>query len=358
MRTFILTLLSLCIIAFSVSSCLTDSRKQDVDTLSVRNVGIGIEPIDSMLLKRQQDSLWFSSNHHYTTNYNFIVSSDSLRLYLRQPEEIVSKSQSTEDKLWATELQVEDSVIIKNGDQLVVAEIRILPNDSIDSVWVQLARDQMTFGWVHESELLENVVPDDPISQFISVFSDVHLIWMIIVVALIVVVYTFRIIRRKNAKIVHLNDIPTFYPTLLVLIVAFAAAFYATIQLIAPEMWRHFYFHPTLNPFSVPPLLCVFLSLVWLMPIVGVATVDEVRRHLSVQDSVLYIGGLVAVCMVDYIVFTVFTLYYVGYVLLIVYVYYSIYTFNKHRRLVYYCGRCGKAIHRKGRCPHCGALNE
>lgn len=358
MRTFILTLLTLCVVTFSVSSCLTDNRKKDVDTLGIGGVGIVMEPIDSILLKRQQDSMWFSSNHHYTTNYNFIVSSDSLRLFLSQPEEIVSKKEVTEDKLWATELQVEDSIIINNGEQLVVAEIRILPNDSVDSVWVQLARDQMTFGWIHEQELLDSVVPDDPISQFISVFSDVHLVWMIIIVVLIVGVYTLRIIRRKNAKIVHLDDIPTFYPTLMVLIVAFAAAFYATIQLIAPEMWRHFYFHPTLNPFSVPPLLSVFLTLVWLMPIVGVATVDEVRRHLSIRDSVLYLSGLAAVCMVDYIVFTVLTLYYVGYVLLALYVYYSIRTFNKHRRLVYYCGRCGKAIHRKGRCPHCGALNE
>lgn len=223
---------------------------------------------------------------------------------------------------------------------------------------VQLARDQLTFGWIHESELLENVVPDDPISQFISVFSNTHLLWMIILLSIIIVIYTLRIIRRKGAKIVHFDDIPSFYPTMLVVIVAFAATFYATIQLFAPELWRHFYFHPTLNPFSVPPLLCAFLMLVWLMPIVAVATIDDVTHHLPIRDSILYLSGLAAVCMVDYIIFTVFTLYYVGYPLLIIYVYFSIKTFNRHRRLVYFCGRCGKAIHRKGRCPHCGAMNE
>lgn len=316
------------------------------------------EAIDSLLWKHQMDSLYFTKSHHYTINYNFIVSADSLRLFQQQPEEIVSRKDKTESGLWATEVQEADSVIIAHGERLVVAEIRIMPKDSIDSVWVQLARDQMTFGWVHESELLDNVVPDDPISQFISVFSDVHLLWMIIIVALIIVVYTLRIIRRKRSKIVHLNDIPSFYPTLLVLDVAFAATLYASIQLFAPEMWEHFYYHPTLNPFSVPLLLCAFLSLVWLMPIIGVATVDEVRRHLGVEDSILYLGGLAAVCMVDYIVFTITTLYYIGFPLLAMYVYYSIKTFNKYRRLEYYCGRCGKAIHSKGRCPHCGAMNE
>lgn len=339
-------------------SCYSDNKSETHDALVQPESSITIEPVDSTELQRQQDSLTFTSNHHYTINYNFVVSSDSLRLYIEQPEEIVSRDEHVRNGLVATEPEETDSIVIRKGEHLVVAEIRILPNDSVDSVWVQLARDQLTFGWVHESELLVNVVPDDPISQFISVFSDTHLIWMLIVLLLIGVVYTLRIVRKKKAKIVHFNDIPTFYPTLLVLIVAFSATMYASIQMFAPEMWRHFYYHPTLNPLSVPPLLCTFLSMVWLMPIVGVATVDEVRRHLGIKESLLYLGGLAAVCIVDYIVFTVLTLYYVGYVLLVVYVFFSIYTFNQYRRLVYYCGRCGKAIHRKGRCPHCGAFNE
>lgn len=314
--------------------------------------------IDSLLWERQQDSVWFSNSHHYTTNYNFVVSADSLRLYLQQPEEIVSREEHTDTRLWATSLQAVDSVIISHGDPLVVAEIRIMPQDSIDSVWVQLARDQYTFGWIHNSELLDSVVPDDPISRFISIFSDTHMTWMIIAVILVIVVYTFRIVRRKGSQIVHFNDIPSFYPTFLVLVVAFAATLYATIQLFAPEMWRHFYFHPTLNPFVVPPLLSAFLVLVWLMPIVGVATIDDVRRHLPFEEAVLYLSGLAAVCMVDYIVFTITTLYFIGYPLLIGYIYFSIITFNRYRRLVYFCGRCGKAIHSKGKCPHCGAINE
>lgn len=341
-----------------LGSCYSDNKSESHDALAQPNADIIIEPIDSVELQRQQDSLTFTSNHHYTINYNFVVFSDSLRLYAQQPEELVSRDEHIRNGLVATELEETDSFIIKRDEPLVVAEIRILPNDSVDSVWVRLARDQMTFGWIHESELLANVVPDDPISQFISVFSDTHLIWMLITLLLIGVVYTLRIVNKKKAKIVHFNDIPTFYPTLLVLIVAFAATMYASIQMFAPEMWRHFYYHPTLNPFSVPLLLCAFLCMVWLIPIIGVATVDEVRRHLRLQDTILYIGGLGAVCIADYIIFTLLTLYYIGYPLLVGYVYYSIRSFNRYRRLVYYCGRCGKAIHRKGRCPHCGAINE
>lgn len=338
----------------TLTSCYSGNKSRGGSGLTPGDTTSTLAIIDSLLLQRQQDSITFTSTHHYTTNYNFIVSSDSLRLFTSQPEELVSIKQIDQQ----AEVDVSDSINISKGDRIVVAEIRILPNDSIDSVWVQLARDQMTFGWIHETELLDSVVPDDPISQFISVFSDTHLLWMIILLVIIVVIYTLRIVRRKGAKIVHFNDIPSFYPTILVLIVAFAATFYATIQLFAPELWRHFYFHPTLNPFSVPLLLCAFLTLVWLLPIVAVATVDDVHRHLPLRETLLYLSGLAAVCMIDYIVFSVLTLYYIGYPLLIIYVYFSIKTFNRHRRLVYYCGRCGKAIHRKGRCPHCGAMNE
>lgn len=47
---------------------------------------------------------------------------------------------------------------------------------------------------------------------------------------------------RKNAKIVHFRDIDSFYPTLLAIIVACSATFYASIQNFVPDVWRHFLF--------------------------------------------------------------------------------------------------------------------
>lgn len=299
----------------------------------------------SSYTERQIDSLSFYGSHHYTNNYNFVVSADSIILLRQQPEEILGN------------LSV-DTVTVKRHDHLVVADIRILPADSTDSVWVQVARDQMTFGWTHESSLLPRVVPDDPISQFISTFSDQHLIYFLVVIAVIGTIYLMRVILSKRARIVHLHDIASFYPTLLALIVAFSATLYASIQLYVPETWEHFYFHPTLNPFSTPPLLSVFLISVWAMLIVAVAVLDDVRRHLPFGEAVLYLCGLAAVCAIDYIVFSLTTLFYVGYALLAAYVCYALMRYFRHSRFRYLCGSCGRELQEKGCCPHCGALNE
>ena len=69
-----------------------------------------------------------------------------------------------------------DTMYVSKGDRIVVAAIQTVPTDSIDSIWVKVAHDQVTQGWIRESELLEGVSPDDPISQFIDIFSDVHLL--------------------------------------------------------------------------------------------------------------------------------------------------------------------------------------
>ena len=106
---------------------------------------------------KQIDSLSFQAKHHYTNNYNFIVKADSFALIRQQPEEVSA-------------LLPIDTIYIHKHDHIVVADIRTVPSDSIDSIWVQVARDQHTFGWQRESGLLSKVVPDVAISQFISTF--------------------------------------------------------------------------------------------------------------------------------------------------------------------------------------------
>ena len=103
---------------------------------------------------KQLDSISFSTTHHYTNKFNFMVFKDSLILVKQLPEELMS------------ELQV-DSFAVEKGRLLVVTDIRMVPQDSIDSVWVQLATEDNTFGWTRESKMLQQVVPDDPISEFI-----------------------------------------------------------------------------------------------------------------------------------------------------------------------------------------------
>ena len=293
----------------------------------------------------QNDSSHFKATHHYSSNYNFVVKADSLVLSKQQPEETLSHLQ-------------EDSLIVYKNDHLVVADIRIMSADSIDSVWVQVARDQQTFGWIHESKLLPNVVPDDPISLFISTFSDIHLLVFLVIIVLISVYYIMRKLLSASLPIVHLRDINSIYPTLLVLLVATSATFYASIQLFAPQVWHHFYFHPTLNPFSVPLPLNLFLLSVWAILLIGLAAIDDVRHLLPLGDAVLYLCGLAAVCAVNYIIFSVSTLYYIGYPLLIVYVYWAIKRYIKMPRIKFVCGNCGMPLEKSRRCEHCGALNE
>ncbi|WP_456075334.1 zinc ribbon domain-containing protein [Hoylesella nanceiensis] len=293
----------------------------------------------------QNDSSHFKATHHYSSNYNFVVKADSLVLSKQQPEETLSHLQ-------------EDSLIVYKNDHLVVADIRIMSADSIDSVWVQVARDQQTFGWIHESKLLPNVVPDDPISLFISTFSDIHLLVFLVIIVLISVYYIMRKLLSASLPIVHLRDINSIYPTLLVLLVATSATFYASIQLFAPQVWHHFYFHPTLNPFSVPLPLNLFLLSVWAILLIGLAAIDDVRHLLPLGDAVLYLCGLAAVCAVNYIIFSISTLYYIGYPLLIVYVYWAIKRYVKMPRIKFVCGNCGMPLEKSRRCKHCGALNE
>ena len=271
------------------------------------------------LTEQQLDSISFYTTHHYTQNYNFVVTGDSLVVVAQQPEAMAIPDVVSIEIESIGEEQQKDSITLRKYEHIVVADIMTVPSDTIDSVWVKVARDQLTFGWIHEKELLAKVSPDDPISQFIDLFSNVHLLVFLAFCVVIVAAYGVRRLMRRGAKIVHFNDIPSFYPTTLCLLVASSAVLYSSIQLFGPESWRHFYYHPSLNPFGMPLHLGLFVSSVWAIVIVAIATVDDVTKHLPLGSAILYLGGLLAVCAVCYVVFSITTLYYIGYPLLIAY---------------------------------------
>ena len=276
------------------------------------------------LTAQQLDSISFYTTHHYTQNYNFVVTGDSLVVVAQQPEDMsVPDVVSIELESIGEEMK-KDSITIRRHEHVVVADIKTVPSDSIDSVWVKVARDQLTFGWIHENELLSKVSPDDPISQFIDAFSKTHLLVFMAFCILTGAAYGLRRLMRKGCKIVHFDDIPSFYPTALCLLIASAAVLYSSIQLFAPETWRHFYYHPSLNPFALPFWLGVFISSVWAIIILGLATIDDVYHSLPLADAILYLIGLGAICAVVYVVFSITTLSYIGYPLLIAYFYFAI----------------------------------
>ena len=331
-----------CIMVFLMTGCYHTHNEKDRVLSCDTTVTVTAPTVSTTT--NHGDSYAFYVTHHYGPNYNFVVKADSITLLKQQPEELLSHMPT-------------DSLVVRKGSHIVVADIRLLKNDKTDSVWIQVASNQYTFGWIHESKLLANAVPDDPISQFISTFSDTHLLAFLIIISLIAFAYTIYKLKRRELRIVHLNDIESFYPTLLAITVAIAAAFYSSIQMFAPDTWRHFYFHPSLNPFELPPLLAVFLSSVWLMVIMLLATIDDVYHKLPSSQAVLYLCGLAAVCSANYIVFSITTLYYVGYALLILYIIYAIRKYVDNNYYKYVCGSCGAKLRKKGKCPKCGAIN-
>lgn len=297
------------------------------------------------LTEQQLDSISFYTTHHYTQNYNFLVRADSMPIIAQLPAEAIS------------DMPVDTLMVYKN-EHLVVADITTVPADTIDSIWVKVARDQLTFGWIHERDMLMAVSPDDSISEFIDFFSDAHLLIFLALLVVAVAAYVYKILMSRRAKLVHFNDIASFYPTLLCLLVASVATVYSSIQLFAPEKWRHFYYHPTLNPYAVPFSLGLFLCLLWSILIVAIAVFDDVRRQLSFGEAVLYLLGLGATCAVVYVVFSVSTLYYIGYPLLVAYIIFALWRYFGHLYPLYQCGRCGALLHEKGICHRCGAMNE
>ena len=281
------------------------------------------------LTEQQLDSISFYTTHHYTQNYNFVVTGDSLVVVAQQPEDMSVPEVVSLELESIGEEQKKDSITIRRHEHVVVADIKTVPSDSIDSIWVKVARDQLTFGWIHENELLSKVSPDDPISQFIDTFSNIHLLVFMAFCILTGAAYGLRRLMRKGSKIVHFNDIPSFYPTALCLLIASSAVLYSSIQLFGPETWRHFYYHPSLNPFALPFWLGVFISSVWALIIVSLATVDDVYHLLPLGEAIIYLVGLAAVCAVLYVIFSITTLYYIGYPLLIAYYYFAIKRFKR-----------------------------
>ena len=294
------------------------------------------------------DTVAFRQTHHYWTGYN-LVAADSITL------------QASQDSVRAAQMAfISDNKIYRN-DPLVVAAVAIVPADTVDTVWVKVARDQLTQGWVRESELLEKAVPDDPISKSIHRFSRGRSFYVVCCFGIAVAFLLLQLFRHKHLRMVHFRDISSFYPTLLCITVSGGAALYGSIQRFVPETWEEFYFHPTLNPFhpDLPLILALFVASVWLMIIVGVAVVEELRRQPDLGDGLAYLASLGGVCMLLYLVFTQTVPLYFGYPLLLAYWAWAVMRYVRHRPSHFLCGNCSHPIPTgTDICPKCGLRNS
>ena len=283
----------------------------------------------------------------YLAGDNFVLSADSLILQSSQPLHNLPIDTACEH------------LSVYYNEPLVVAETLVIPEDSVDSVWVKLARDQFTMGWVHQRDFFESVVPDDPISQFIHLFSIRHLGLFGILFAISLITVLYQVFSRKHPHVFFLRDILSPYPTFLLITLAASALLYAGIQHYVPETWVLYYYHPTLNPFGLPLVLSLFLCAVWMLLVLTIATIGEVYRLLPVGEALLYLLSLLGCCIICYLLFTLAALSPgVSYILFALFALVLIIRYYRHSRAIFLCGSCGERLQRLGKCPHCGAENR
>ena len=286
-------------------------------------------------------------NTLYAVGDNFELCVDSLKLQSSQPLHNLPIDTLCEQ------------LSIYYGDPLVVAETLVIPEDSVDSVWVKLARDQYTMGWVHQQDFMRSVVPEDPISQFINFFSTNHLGLFGILFSVSLLALFYQIFSRKKPHVFFLRDILSPYPTFLLITLTASALLYAGIQHYVPETWLHYYYHPTLNPFGLPLILSLFLCSVWVLLVLTITTIDEVRRLLPFGEGVLYLLSLLGCCILCYLLFTFAALSPgVSYLLFALFVFVLILRYSRNSKPRFLCGSCGKRLKSLGKCPHCGAENR
>ena len=252
---------------------------------------------------------------------------------------------------------IESGVLIRDNDRCFYLYQEIMDGRSQTGVVGCASVDDYRNGVIKKHELTVQEKEEDRVRHVDACNANTGLIFLAFL-SVVVAAFVIRSLLRHQARIVHFNDINSFYPTLLCLLVSSSAVLYSTIQLLAPESWRHYYYHPTLNPFELPFHLGLFVLSVWVMLLVAMAAFDDVRRQLSASDALFYYLGLAGVCAVCYVVFSVTTLYYLGYPLLIGYVAFALHRYFRRSRTRYLCGRCGHPLQQKGRCPHCGAVND
>ncbi|MDR0960974.1 MAG: hypothetical protein LBM62_00205 [Mediterranea sp.] len=285
-----------------------------------------------------RDSLSYLYTYHYTLGTNLQLQVDSLEIAC---------------------LPVKDCrYMLYKGDRVVVAQFDTHPVDSTET-WVKLAHTQVIQGWIKESEVVKSFMPANGISQFIYLFSHTYAPFFVGIFALFVGIRLWRRFRHKQFNVVFINDIDTFYPGLLCVLMGVSATIYATLQMFVPETWEHFYFNPTLSPFKVPLLLSLFLVNIWLLAVVLLAALDDVFRLLPPLSALLYLLGLLSACIFCYFFFIWTTYIYVGYLFLLLL--FGLF-FVRLRRILqanrYRCGHCGRKLTGKGVCPKCGWRNE
>lgn len=263
------------------------------------------------LTPHQKDSLVFRLTHHYSENFNFLVKTDSLLLVPREGDII------------------QDTCVVRRGDLIAVAEIKTIPGDSIDSIWIKVAHDQMTMGWIPEHQLLKGAIPNDEISEMLYDMTNSRVLWMSALLLFGVFAYFFHRGKSKQIYLLKFDEMQSIYPFLFLALVGIMGAVYASVQNFVPEFWQEYYYHPVLTPWHLPGIMAVLMALVWAVIIVFIAVIDEVYNHFYFVPGMAYIFELLGLAMFVYLVISQSTYIYIGYALLAVLLCLLVWTYAK-----------------------------
>lgn len=334
-------------ISIGLASCREESGKasnaeatEQAEALQENEETMADSTIREEFTPEQIDSIRFIYQHHFGINFNFEVTDDSLTLL--------------PDK----DNPIQDTCHVYKDNIIAVASIRVEPSDSIDSIWVKVARDQFTMGWIRESELLDGVVPNDTISKAIKKVSGYRGIGISVILCLGMAGFLLRRARHGSLRIARFEDMDSIFPPLFMVLTATLGTVYASIRNFAPDLWQEYYFHPTLNPLTTTAPLAVLIVNAWLVLMALLAMLDEIYHNLTFGNAVCYILETIGLAMVVYIFFYLTSFIYIGYILLPIFILANYVVYKRFMQRRYVCGNCGKLMRRKGVCPNCGTLNE
>ncbi len=293
------------------------------------------------------DSFGYFQRYHYTIGTNLIVQQDTLFV-------VSLPAMSTADSTSAYYgLLPQDTLLM--GDTVVVANFFTDTLTTPHTVWVKIAHDNNNQGWLLEEQVNQTLHPINIISYAISVFSSIHTLVFVIIIA--VFAAALFILRRRAVRRAA-RSIDALYSILPVVITAMLATLYESIQMFAPEVWEHYYFNPALNPIGEHILIAMFIVGVWLWLCAFAACVYESRRRLPVLPAVLHAAMVGISCILCYAVFMFTVRIYVGYALLLLFLVFFVTNLLRKSNNTYRCGHCNAVLHRKGKCPVCSAINE
>ncbi len=284
----------------------------------------------------------------YDVGYNFTVRADSLMLMDERPMH------------WSEGVSSESgTVMLHAGDRIVVASIVVIPEDTTDSIWVQVARDQQTMGWTHQGTLLQGTSPDDPISTLMHYIARrPNLVLMLLGAATLALCLLYRH-RHPRTPLICADDITAAAPSLLLSCAVAAALLHTYIMHAVPQEWVRFYFHPSINPLTQPPALRAFIIAVWGMVAASVASAEAAFTLLPLRQAPVYLLSLAAMATILTEAITMLqAIPLLAAATGLAAIAGIARHYMSHTRARYICGRCGTGLHDKGRCPRCGAWND